>query len=48
MKYEERFDSGRYIRIFCFRGAEQIGWEDYGNGGTDPFEQDGRELIESG
>jgi len=28
---------------FLFRGAEQIGWEDYGNGGTDPLKQDGRE-----
>ncbi len=28
---------------FLFRGAEKIGWEDYGNGGTDPLEQDGRE-----
>ena len=25
-----------------FRGAEQIGWEDYGNGGGDPFKE-GRE-----
>lgn len=25
---------------FLFRGAEQIGWEDYGNGGGDPFEQE--------
>lgn len=25
---------------FLFCGAEQIGWEDYGNGGGDPFEQE--------
>lgn len=23
-----------------FRGSEQIGWEDYGNGGGDPFQQE--------
>lgn len=26
-----------------FHGAEQIGWEDYGNGGGDPLERGGRE-----
>lgn len=26
-------------KSFLFRGVERIGWEDYGNGGEDPIEQ---------
>ena len=27
-----------------FRGTEQIGWEDYGNGGGDPFQQEKKPI----
>lgn len=34
------------FKNIIFRGAEEVGWEDYGNGGSDPFQQ-GEEPINS-
>lgn len=42
---QETVDYYAYKNVL-FRGDERIGWEDYGNGGTDPFHQN-REPIRS-